>query len=71
MRKLISPSPIVLRTGLILFLLAGGMTAAGLAAAANPEAERFWPKWRGPYATGVSARATPPLEWGELGYPLD
>jgi outer membrane protein assembly factor BamB len=34
-------------------------------AAVNPEAERFWPQWRGPYATGVSSRATPPLEWGE------
>lgn len=33
--------------------------------AANPEAERFWPQWRGPYATGVSTRATPPLQWGE------
>ena len=36
-----------------------------LRAAANPEAERFWPQWRGPLATGVSAHATPPLEWGE------
>jgi outer membrane protein assembly factor BamB len=34
-------------------------------AAVNPDAERFWPQWRGPYATGVSANATPPLEWGE------
>lgn len=31
----------------------------------NPEAERFWPQWRGPYATGVSQYATPPLEWSE------
>jgi outer membrane protein assembly factor BamB len=34
-------------------------------AAVNSDAERFWPQWRGPYATGVSSRATPPLEWGE------
>jgi outer membrane protein assembly factor BamB len=34
-------------------------------AAATPEAEGFWPQWRGPYATGVSTKATPPLEWSE------
>jgi len=28
-------------------------------------AERFWPQWRGPYATGISRTATPPLEWSE------
>ena len=28
-------------------------------------AERFWPQWRGPYATGVSKHADPPLEWSE------
>jgi len=33
--------------------------------AANPEAERFWPQWRGPYANGVSRTADPPLEWSE------
>jgi len=27
--------------------------------------ERFWPQWRGPYATGVSRTANPPLEWNE------
>jgi hypothetical protein len=27
--------------------------------------ERFWPQWRGPYATGVSRYASPPLEWSE------
>ncbi|HEX4997136.1 MAG TPA: PQQ-binding-like beta-propeller repeat protein [Terriglobia bacterium] len=27
--------------------------------------ERFWPQWRGPYATGVSKTADPPLEWSE------
>jgi len=29
------------------------------------EAERFWPKWRGPLMTGVAPHATPPVEWGE------
>ena len=28
-------------------------------------AERFWGQWRGPYATGVSKTAEPPLEWSE------
>jgi outer membrane protein assembly factor BamB len=50
---------------LIQLLVVGAMISAGLGAAVSPEAERFWPQWRGPYATGVSARATPPLEWGE------
>src|SRR5205814_2812894 len=27
--------------------------------------ERFWPQWRGPYATGVSKTANPPAEWSE------
>jgi outer membrane protein assembly factor BamB len=28
-------------------------------------ADRFWPQWRGPDATGVSKTATPPLEWSD------
>jgi hypothetical protein len=36
-----------------------GLVGASLSAA-NPEAERFWPQWRGPYATGVSVHANPP-----------
>jgi outer membrane protein assembly factor BamB len=27
--------------------------------------ERFWAQWRGPFATGVSPSATPPLVWSE------
>ena len=38
----------------------GRQGAEGAAAA-----ERFWPQWRGPYATGVSKYADPPLEWSE------
>jgi outer membrane protein assembly factor BamB len=29
------------------------------------DADRYWPQWRGPYATGVSKLATPPSEWSE------
>ncbi len=28
-------------------------------------ADRFWPQWRGPHATGASKTATPPLEWSD------
>ena len=44
--------------------LAGVMGAAQLSSsllAADPSAERFWPQWRGPYASGVSRSADPPL----------
>src|SRR5882672_3318955 len=49
------------------------LTAAALLAwwltpaltAQSPAADRFWPQWRGPYATGVSRSADPPLEWSE------
>jgi outer membrane protein assembly factor BamB len=46
------------------------VTALLLAGASAPtarenEAERFWPQWRGPHATGASAVANPPLEWSE------
>jgi outer membrane protein assembly factor BamB len=39
--------------------------AVTMIAASDPAAERFWPQWRGPYATGVSKYADPPLEWSE------
>jgi outer membrane protein assembly factor BamB len=28
-------------------------------------AERFWPQWRGPHATGVSKTAMPPVQWSD------
>lgn len=34
-------------------------------AAADPTAEKYWPQWRGPYASGVSKTANPPVEWSE------
>lgn len=33
--------------------------------AAQNAADRYWPQWRGPYATGVSRTANPPTEWSE------
>ena len=38
---------------------------ATLRAEPDPASERFWPQWRGPYATGVSKTADPPVEWSE------
>ena len=32
---------------------------------AQAPADRFWPQWRGPEATGVSRTANPPTEWSE------
>jgi hypothetical protein len=50
--------------------LAGCTAAVGVGRlvsmlAAEPAAERFWPQWRGPYATGVSKYGDPPTEWSE------
>ena len=56
-----------LRTALAPVLTA--VAAAGLLAsspaAQGTDAERFWPQWRGPDATGVSRHADPPVEWSE------
>jgi outer membrane protein assembly factor BamB len=34
-------------------------------AAQDKAAEKYWPQWRGPHATGVSKTADPPVEWSE------
>ncbi len=34
-------------------------------AAPDTTSEQYWPQWRGPYATGVSRTADPPVEWSE------
>ena len=47
----------------VLVLAATGILLTSVLAEINPDAELFWPQWRGPYATGVSQYATPPLEW--------
>jgi hypothetical protein len=36
-----------------------------VSAAPDPASEKFWPQWHGPYATGVSKTADPPVEWSE------
>ena len=53
------------------FLQAGTASAAALllarrgGAAEGSEAERYWPQWRGPLATGEGPQARPPVEWAE------
>jgi len=31
----------------------------------NPDYEKNWPQWRGPYANGISPNGNPPIEWSE------
>ena len=51
---------LVLTASVALFLMSSSTSAQAPSAA-----ERFWGQWRGPYATGVSKTADPPLEWSE------
>ncbi len=49
-------------------VLGVGTVATWLASVAMtqaPAADRYWPQWRGPSATGVSKHADPPAEWSE------
>jgi outer membrane protein assembly factor BamB len=52
--------PLALALALLLAFSGSPATAAG-----SDPAEQWWPQWRGPLATGVAPRATPPLEWSE------
>ena len=45
--------------------LAIATAAIASLSAQAPNADRFWPQWRGPAGTGVSRTATPPTEWSE------
>ena len=49
----------------LLIIGIGIALGASVLAETDPEAEQFWAQWRGPYATGVSKTANPPLEWSE------
>src|SRR5438874_10463442 len=48
---------VVAAVGMLSLRLTGG--------AMDPAAEKYWPQWRGTYATGVSKSADPPIEWSE------
>jgi outer membrane protein assembly factor BamB len=45
--------------------LVGAARMSSVLQGADSVAERFWPQWRGPYASGVSRTADPPVEWSE------
>jgi outer membrane protein assembly factor BamB len=49
----------------VLAVAAIATLVASVAAQPGTTAERFWPQWRGPHATGASSTATPPTEWSE------
>lgn len=50
--------------GYLAALLGSVLVLAPLSSAPG-DAERYWPQWRGPFATGVSKVAKPPLAWSE------
>ena len=47
----------------VLSLFASAMVCVPVLA--QSPADRFWPQWRGPHASGVSSTANPPTEWSE------
>ena len=49
----------------LLIIGIGIVLGSSVLAETDPEAEKFWAQWRGPYATGVSTTANPPLQWSE------
>ena len=53
-----------MKTIAALIFTAAAFTAAAVAAV-NPEAEKYWPQWRGPHATGAAVNGNPPTEWSE------
>ena len=51
--------------GMLAVIAIAPMLMTSMLGAQNPEADRFWPQWRGPSATGASESADPPIEWSE------
>ncbi len=49
-------------TGLVPALL---LIAAAMAGPAPNDADKNWPQWRGPHATGAATSGSPPVEWSE------
>ena len=52
-----------LRLPLVVMGLLAATISARTTPAPAPEAQRFWPEWRGPLGTGEAPEATPPREW--------
>ena len=53
------------RPQLLAVALSLGVLAANTPLVSMTEAQRYWPQWRGPAATGVAPEADPPTEWSE------
>ena len=56
------------RIRILVFLAVAGLVRLAAVSAsreAAADAEKYWAQWRGPYATGVSEQADPPVEWSE------
>ncbi len=50
----------------LLVTLASSVAVLGSSGSGGaPEADRYWPGWRGPLMTGVAPHATPPVKWSE------
>lgn len=50
----------------ILVLIIVIFVVSNLTRAKKPgDYEKYWPQWRGPYATGISPYSNPPIEWNE------
>jgi len=47
------------------FILAASCLLALDVNGADPDADLYWPQWRGPLGSGVAPHADPPLEWSE------
>ena len=41
------------------------VSAVAVAADRTDDAQKYWPQWRGPLATGFAPHANPPVEWSE------
>ena len=53
------------RIAVVIACLFGIVPLLTLEAELPSDFERYWPQWRGPYATGVAPYGDPPLEWHE------
>lgn len=54
-----------MRASRLVFAAIGAVIFGLSVAAADREADKYWPQWRGPDATGVSRTADPPITWSE------
>jgi outer membrane protein assembly factor BamB len=54
-----------MKTSLYLALIAAQSAFTIFAQTSDAAAGRNWPQWRGPWGTGVSPTANPPLHWSE------